>query len=303
MLSNQIPTVLVVMPVYNAAKYLRKAMDSILSQSYTDYELLVVEDGSSDGSYDIIYEYVGSRMHLIHQDNRGPGAAMNRAIEYAQRHNIRYIARMDADDLSMPRRLEIQIGLLEEDSSAAACSSNCYYVDPETEQIIGTSTVPSRPSMVRWEIQNGLRGLVQGASCFRVDALVHVGGYRSQFRSAEEMDLFLRLAENFNLINSKEYLYKIRINNNSLSMHDVKRNLLYHFYALKCSENRGSGTPEPSFEKFVEDMDWKLSVRIWYEKLILKLWRTNMAKRNYFFLVLGSLLDPRRTIARILRRF
>jgi len=296
------PDILVVMPLYNAAEFVKKAVDSILSQTFIGYRLLVVDDGSSDGSSEIIKRYFGKNVTVLYQSNSGPGVAMNRAIQYANEIQIPFIARMDADDLSLPMRLEIQLKLLKENPSAAACSSNCYYIDRETEKIVGTSTVSSRPKVIKWEIKNGLRGLIQGASLFRTEALVFVGGYRFQFPYAEETDLFLRLSEKFELLNTKEYLYKIRVNRNSLSMQDVRKNVLYHFYALDCSKKRRANIPEDKFELFMKKKDWKLSLRIWHEEIILKLWRSNIAKQNIFLLFLASLIDPRRTIARLLRK-
>jgi glycosyltransferase involved in cell wall biosynthesis len=295
-------SILVVMPLYNAVNYVEKAVDSIFSQTYPDYQLLVLDDGSSDGSSEIIAKYVGDKITLLHQSHSGPGVAMNRAVQYAHERQIPFIARMDADDISMPMRLEIQHELLQENPTAAACSSNCYYVDSETDEIVGTSTVSRRSSFIKWEIQSGLRGLIQGATLFRTIALIEVGGYRPHFRYAEETDLFLRLAEKFELVNAKEYLYKIRMNTNSLSMRDASKNSLYHFYALECSRNRRASKPEDDFRTFLGRLDWKLSVRIWHYEFMLKLWRSNIVRRNYMLLLLASLIDPRRTIARILRK-
>jgi glycosyltransferase involved in cell wall biosynthesis len=290
------------MPLYNAVNYVEKAVDSILSQTYPDYQLLIVDDGSSDDSSEIIKKYAGEKVTVMRQSNSGPGVAMNRAIQYAQERQIQFIARMDADDLSMPVRLEIQHRLLYENPNVAACSSNCYYIDSETEEIIGTSTTAQWSGFIKWEIQNGLRGLIQGASLFRTSALVEIGGYRPRFRLAEETDLFVRLSEKFELMNAKEYLYKIRLHKSSLSMHDVRTNVLYHFYALQCSQNRRDNKPEDDFEVFLEKKDIKLSARVWHEELVLRLWRSNIVRRNYLSLLLVSLLDPRRIIARILRK-
>jgi glycosyltransferase involved in cell wall biosynthesis len=295
-------SVLVVMPLYNAASYVEKAVDSIFAQTYTGYQLLIVDDGSYDGSSEIISRYVEDKLTIMRQENGGPSVAMNLAVKYAQENRIPFIARMDADDLSLPRRLEVQLELLRKNSNAAACSSNCYYIDSETEDIVGTSTVSTRSPIIKWEIESGLRGMIQGASLFRTDALLSIGGYRTHFRYAEETDLFLRLSEKFQLVNSKEYLYKIRLNKSSLSMQNVKKNLLYHFYALECSRNRRARRPEGSFEAFLEKVDLKSSIRIRHEGLILNLWRLNIANHNYFSLLLAALIDPRRVIVRILRK-
>ena len=298
----QSPTVLVVMPLYNAARFVRKAVDSILSQTYPQYQVMIVDDGSTDGSSEIFSGKIGTKFVILRQKNSGPGAAMNRALSYAWDNKIPLIARMDADDISMPTRLEVQVRLLHQNPAMAACSANCFYMDSEREEIIGTSTVPSRSSLIKWEIKNGLRGMIQGASMFRTDALVKVGGYRPQFQLAEETDLFLRLAEKFELGNSKQYLYKIRMHQSSLSMHSVQRNVLHHFYALECARNRTAGNPETSFERFVEKLDWKLNLRIKREEFVLNVWRTAMVKRNLLALLFVSLMDPRRAIARVLRK-
>jgi glycosyltransferase involved in cell wall biosynthesis len=294
--------VLVVMPLYNAAAFVRKAVDSIFSQTYTDFRLLLVNDGSTDGSAEIASRYVGSKLVMLHQVKSGPGSAMNLAIQYARENHFPFIARMDADDLSLPARLEVQHRLLSRHPGAAACSSNCYYMDAETEETVGTSTVPSRTPMIKWEIENGMRGLVQGASFFRTAALVEIGGYRPWFRYAEETDLFLRLGERFDLVNAKEYLYKIRLHNNSLSLKNVRENVLYHFYALDCSRNRREGRREEDFQSFLEKADWRFSIRVRREEFVLNLWRSNISKKNPLSLVFAALADPRRALARVLRK-
>lgn len=295
-------SILVVMPLYNAADYVVKAAASIFSQTCTDYQFLIVDDGSSDNGIEVVRKYAGEKIIIFRQANSGPGAAMNRAIQYANERQIPFIARMDADDLSMPERLEIQHDLLRKNTNLAACSCNCYYIDAETEEIIGSSTTSHRPGLVKWEIRNGLRGMIQGASLFRTSALVGIGGYRPEFRNAEDTDLFLRLAEKFDLLNAREYLYKIRIHDKSLSMNDVNKNVLYHYYALECSRNRRNGQQESDFETFSRKLNWKLLLRIRREEFVLRLWRSNIGRRNYFNLLLASLVDPRRAVARILRK-
>ncbi|MCX5914512.1 MAG: glycosyltransferase family A protein, partial [Deltaproteobacteria bacterium] len=174
------------MPLYNTRPYVRGAIESILKQTYPDFTLLVINDGSTDGSEQEAASFKDSRMILWHQENQGPGDAMNRATQYALDQWIPFLARMDSDDISLPQRLETQILLLEKFPAAAACSANCYYIDNDTEQIIGSSTVSTSPALIHWEIAHGLRGLIQGTCVFRTAALAAVGGYRAQFKRAEE---------------------------------------------------------------------------------------------------------------------
>ncbi len=101
----------VLMPVYNAAKYIREAIDSILNQTFTDFEFLIINDGSTDNTADIVNEYKDPRIKLVSNDsNCGLIYTLNKGIDLAQG---KYIARMDADDICAPQRLEMQVGYLE----------------------------------------------------------------------------------------------------------------------------------------------------------------------------------------------
>src|SRR5215472_9201923 len=99
------------MPVYNGEKHLREAIDSILSQTFRDFEFLIINDGSTDGSVEIIASYRDPRILLVHNEkNLGLIATLNRGMDLARGE---YITRMDCDDISLPRRLEKQVAFME----------------------------------------------------------------------------------------------------------------------------------------------------------------------------------------------
>jgi glycosyltransferase involved in cell wall biosynthesis len=298
----EIKSILMVMPLYNARPYVHDAIESILTQTYPYFTLLVINDGSTDGSEELVSFFQDKRIMIWHQTNQGPGAVMNRAIELAIERKIDLIGRMDADDISLPRRLELQINLLERYPEAAACSANCYYIDTNSDVITGSSTISTVPCIIRWEILNGMRGLVQGACLFRTDALAQIGGYRKQFRLAEETDLFLRLIEQYELRNCGEYLYKIRIHNDSFSLHNSHENILYKFYALECYKRRRIKNLEPEFKTFCDNLSCRVKFNIWHEEKLLILWRNYMQRRCWYTLLLASILDPRRVLIRGLRK-
>lgn len=109
------------MPVFNGARYLRQAVDSILRQSFTDLELLLIDDGSSDGSADIINSYSDPRMRLVRNGaNLGLIETLNRGLLLARG---RYLARMDCDDISHPQRLALQVRFMERHPDVAACGT------------------------------------------------------------------------------------------------------------------------------------------------------------------------------------
>ena len=114
----------VIMSVYNAEDNLKEAVDSILNQTFTNFEFIIIDDASTDSSYDILREYEDKRIRIIRNDNNiGLTKSLNRALKYA---TGKYIARMDADDISMPMRLEKQINYMERHSDVALIS--CSYM-------------------------------------------------------------------------------------------------------------------------------------------------------------------------------
>jgi glycosyltransferase involved in cell wall biosynthesis len=105
------PTVSIIMPVYNAGVYLTTAVESILHQTYSNFELLIINDGSTDDSETVVRSFTDPRIRSFHQNNIGLTATLNNAIQLCRG---KYIARMDQDDISEPHRIERQVHFLEE---------------------------------------------------------------------------------------------------------------------------------------------------------------------------------------------
>jgi glycosyltransferase involved in cell wall biosynthesis len=114
------PKISVVMPAYNAEKYISEAMESILNQTFIDFVLLIVDDGSTDDTVKIIRSYKDSRITLIRNNHEGIVTALNTGFEKVAG---KYVARMDADDVMHPQRLEIQYSYMEENSDITVCAS------------------------------------------------------------------------------------------------------------------------------------------------------------------------------------
>jgi glycosyltransferase involved in cell wall biosynthesis len=192
--SPKVPSVSVVMGVYNDRMHLERAVGSILAQSFGDLELIVVDDGSSDGSSELLDRLAGvdSRMRVLHQANSGLTRALVRGCELAQG---KYIARQDSDDWSHPRRIEDQLRLIEADERIGFVSCATQYVGPGDEPLT-ILTRPSDPAVAT----HGLVYLRQGppahGSVMMKKALyVEVGGYRPEFYYSQDSDLWLRMAE------------------------------------------------------------------------------------------------------------
>lgn len=295
------PPVLVSIPLYNARPYIIRALESVLNQEYPNFKVLVIDDGSTDGGGEVVRAIEDDRILVWEQENQGPGAAMNRAIKYAIDEGYPFIARVDSDDIQLSHRLVRQIDLLLKNPDAAACSANCYYVDEKTEKEIGKSTVPISSYLIRWEINQGLRGLIQPVCTFRTQAINEIGGYRPHIWQAEDTDLFLRLAEKYRLINSPDYLCLIRYRLDSLSMANVQQSVEYLIYVLDCARRRQKGIPELDFESFKREAGWYTRFLMRREEQLLRFWRKSFYSPNPMYNLMAACIDPRRVVARILR--
>lgn len=134
MQERPVPSVSVVMPAYNAAKYLREAIDSILAQTYRDFEFIIINDGSTDRTKEIILNYDDPRIvYLENEKNSGICVTLNKGLNAAQG---RYIVRMDADDISLPERLAIQVEYMDKHPEIGVCGSDIIVFGEGKEESI-----------------------------------------------------------------------------------------------------------------------------------------------------------------------
>jgi glycosyltransferase involved in cell wall biosynthesis len=212
------PTVSVVVPVYNTERYVADTIDSILKQTFTDFELIIIDDGSRDRSPQILRELAAkdARIRLTLRENRGIVRTRNELLEQCRG---KYMAVNDSDDLSMPTRLEKQVAYLESHPDCVLLGSRVMLMDP-----FGSPVCPTGQKLVHEEIEKELLGngggwaLVQSAIMARVDVVRRIGGYRGEEHNlAEDHDLFVRLAEVGRVANLEEPLVWYRRHHTSLT--------------------------------------------------------------------------------------
>ena len=199
-MSDSTPILSVVMPVYNVERYLAQAIDSILSQTFGDFEFIIIDDGSTDGSLKILrdYEAKDARIRVISRANTGQTRAMNEMIELACGE---FIARMDSDDISRPDRFQRQIDCLRLHREVVAVGGDVQWIDQDGDAI-RTFSAGHTHAEIDAAHMAGIGGAIsQPAAMFRKAALVLVGGMREDTHLAEDVDLFLRLAEIGKLMN------------------------------------------------------------------------------------------------------
>ena len=199
------PLVSVIMPVYNTAEYLDEAVRSILGQTLDDFEFIIVDDGSTDGSRKILNQYVDKRMKVKHQENRGIVASLNRGLELARG---KYIARMDSDDISLPDRLAKQIAFMESHVEVGICGTACC--------LFGDECGITRPKTESEEIKSWLLFgpcMAHPTVMMRRDLILEHGlFYNPEFKQAEDYELWLRFSQHCEMANLPEplLLYRVR---------------------------------------------------------------------------------------------
>jgi glycosyltransferase involved in cell wall biosynthesis len=197
------------MPVYNAAPYLAEATESILNQTFRDFEFIIVNDGSTDDTAVILAQYANSdaRVKVYHQKNEGTIAARNRGCRLARG---KYIAVMDADDISLPRRFERQLGYLEKHPEVGILGTWLCTVDDETGVVTDSWCPSTNPKMLKWTNFFGVC-VAQGTVLMRRNIIQEIGFYRADALHSEDSDLWLRAAATTVFGNVPEILYKYRI--------------------------------------------------------------------------------------------
>ncbi len=215
---DKAPLVSVVLSVYNGEKYLAEAIESILAQTMSEWELVIVDDGSTDSSPDIIKCYKDSRIKVTTQKNRGLAPALNTGIFQAQG---KYVARMDADDISLPQRLEKQVEFMEKYSFCSVLGSNALIIDMKGKYLY-TSNVPVTGEEIISQLHTQ-SPFFHSSVIFRKDDFVQCGGYFEKIRHHfEDYILWQKMKQAGRLCNLEEPLIKYRIVPTALTNRDSK---------------------------------------------------------------------------------
>lgn len=208
----------VVMPAYNAARFLRPAVESILNQTYRDFEFIIVDDGSTDSTTDILREYAArdSRVRLIAGEHTGIPNALNKGIAAAR---YDWIGRMDADDIALPTRFEQQLRAAAAQPQVVAWGSYVQHINSAGEIL---SLSPVGPTTLEEFYRQRERGDVicisHPSALLRKDALLKAGGYDPQFSTAEDIEMLNRLAQQGPILALTEPLLLYRVHTSSISM-------------------------------------------------------------------------------------
>ena len=212
------PTISVIIPVYNGEKTIKQTIESVLNQTFRDFELLIINDGSQDATLEIIQAINDERIQVFSYQNSGVSASRNRALTKAKGEFISFI---DADDLWTPNKLELQFKALQDNPQAAVAYSWSDWID-ESGQFLrsgGHITVNGKAYeklLLRDFIESGSNPLI------RKQALDEVGCFEQSVTPAEDWDMWLRLAARYEFVTVEVPQIFYRISPNSASFNIVK---------------------------------------------------------------------------------
>lgn len=240
------PSVSVLMPVYNREEYVRAAVESILSQTFGDFEFIIINDGSTDGATDILREYAAKddRIVLIEQENMGYVRALNRGLEVARGA---LVARMDSDDIAFAERLSIQTRYLAEHPDVVAVGGQAVAIDEDGSELYRISRPVAHATIDEFLLGAGTErtgGLVHPSVTMRAAAVRAVGGYRPEFEPTEDRDLWLRLAERGALANVAATVLKYRVHPGAVSVRRAEQQYENGVRAIEEAHKR-RGLPFP----------------------------------------------------------
>lgn len=216
-MQNNNPKVSVIMSSYNGQKYLKQAIESILNQTFSDFEFLIVNDSSTDTTPQILQEYANkdNRIKIINNENNlGLTKSLNKALSIAKG---KYMARMDDDDISAPNRLEKQLSFVQHNPDVALCGTLAVVVNDKREKI-AEKVLPT--------IHNDIKKKLLFNNQFIHTSLFfkrELGLYNESFQRAQDYEFVLRIASKYQVANLNEYLVKWTAREGSLSFSGTKQ--------------------------------------------------------------------------------
>lgn len=222
-------SITVLLPIYNGARTLAQAVDSILRQSHGDFELLLIDDASTDGSDAIVRAYARRDPRVtgvVHERNVGLARTLNEGLERAQ---FELVARLDQDDEALPERLRVQKAFLEAHREIAVAGSWVLHMGahPKFDRLV---RLPTSHQEIATTLPRE-NCLYHPSVMLRRSVVVDAGGYRSEFKNAEDYDLWLRLARTHELANVPRPLIRYRFSVGGMTLGRKWEQLFYVHFA------------------------------------------------------------------------
>jgi len=249
----------IVTSVFNGERFLAQAIESVLRQSFRDFEFIIIDDGSTDSTGSILerYSQQDERIRVFKQENLGLIASLNRGCRLA---SGQYIARMDGDDVALAERLEKQVEFMKANPSIGLLGGAVEFISAQG-QPLSISGNPTTDTEIRKALKYS-SPFWHPTVMMRREAFELVGGYRMAFVQAEDYDMWLRIAENFKVANLSTVLVQYRLHPHQVSVLHRKKQIISSLAARASADERAKGNLDPfdAVEHITDDLLTSLGI-------------------------------------------
>ena len=310
---SSVPRVSVIMAVHNGEAYLAEAIESVLDQTFRDFEFLIHDDGSTDNTLAILQRYASQdgRITITSGANQGLARSLNHLIDRARGD---LVARMDADDVCLTERFELQVRHLEREPKCVVLGGGITVMD-DAGRVIHDLSVPLNHELIDRNNLRGVTSICHPTVMMRRDAFQQCGGYDIENLAAEDLDLWLRMAEIGRIANLSDMLLKYRVHGQSISgsKRELQRAMAHHAckaawarrglngISFDYSEWRMADTPESRQEFFLRYgwQAWNSGYRdTWRHYAWRSVALAPLSRKAWVLLIMGSLKRPARRAKR-----
>jgi glycosyltransferase involved in cell wall biosynthesis len=257
------PLVSVVMPAFNTSLYIDDAVRSVMEQSLRDIELIIVDDGSMDGTREIAQSYakIDGRIKVLCQEHRGLIRSLNRGCGLAMG---RYIARLDSDDRAMSSRLAEQVQYIE-NQQLGLLGGGVECIDEDGNGIFTLQLPSCREGLRDFMMLNNY--IAHTTVMFRREIFDDLGGYRTQFKDAEDYDLFLRVGDKYEIDNLSTIICQYRLHGGQVSVRNASQQIISSIGARLAAWERRRNQSEPFWKGEVVSREDLTSLGVSDEKI------------------------------------
>jgi glycosyltransferase involved in cell wall biosynthesis len=250
------PKVTVLMPAYNAGKYICEAITSVLEQSFTDFELLIINDGSTDDTEKMIRSFNDPRIVIINQENNGIASALNMGLNIARAN---YIARFDADDICYPDRLKIQYDFITTYPQYSVIGSAADYVDADGHFIFTHHPVAHLDEEIQ-QLKYSVCPFIHSSVIYKKELILNIGGYNEHAYTYEDHFLWVNILTHAKACNLSQSLIKVRLNPESVTIDEKWHSR--KFRSIKYSTLKNRSITEAEGQELYQVSEKRSSLKI-----------------------------------------
>ncbi|WP_184549159.1 glycosyltransferase family 2 protein [Mucilaginibacter sp. FT3.2] len=252
-----IPKITVLMPAYNAGKYIGDAIESVLEQTFTDFELLIVNDGSTDDTVEVICSFDDPRIVLIYHNNQGIAHALNNGLKYAR---APFIARFDADDICYPERLQQQYDFMTANPEYSVVGSAADYIDMDG-RFLFTHKPPAFNNDEIQQLKYSVCPFIHSSVFYKKDMVISKGGYNGHAYTFEDHFLWVNILKDQKACNLAQPLIKVRLNPESVTIDEKWRPRKFRDIKYTSLKNRTITKQEGSLLAEIGEKQYSAKVK------------------------------------------